>query len=77
MTLTHPLCTMKQVIFTEEEFDLVNSLLSTHLDEIVEDEFFHLCTRDEAVVQEKLTKDAIIALRDSDYCLDEFVGSTI
>jgi|TARA_B100000085_G_scaffold267280_1_gene276698 hypothetical protein len=56
---------MKQVTFTEEEYELVDSLLTVHLDEIVEDEFFHLCSHDQAVVKEQLTKDAIVALHDA------------
>ena len=33
---------MKEVTFTNEEFDLVFNLLQDHLEDIMQDEFFHV-----------------------------------
>ncbi len=39
---------MKEVTFTNEEFDLVFNLLQDHLEDIMQDEFFHIHNHDQA-----------------------------
>tara|TARA_B100000609_G_C17105324_1_gene376846 strand:+ start:488 stop:709 length:222 start_codon:yes stop_codon:yes gene_type:complete len=54
---------MKQVSFTEEEFDLVFNLLQDHLDDISQDEFFHSIDHDKAVEGQGLTVDALRSMK--------------
>ena len=39
---------MKQVSFTDEEFDLVFNLLQDHLDDVLQDEFFQVTNHEKA-----------------------------
>jgi len=51
---------MKEVTFTPEEFDLVFNLLQDHLEDIMQDEFFHVDSHEAA---EKATQTTVDALR--------------
>ena len=54
---------MKQVSFTEEEFDLVFNLLQDHLEDISQDEFFHSIDHDKAVEGQGRTVDALRSMK--------------
>ena len=54
---------MKQVSFTEEEFDLVFNLLQDHLDDILQDEFFHSIDHQKAQQFQGLTVDALRSMK--------------
>ena len=51
---------MKQVTFNQEEFDLVFNLLQDHLEDIMQDEFFHVNDHEAA---ERATQTTVDALR--------------
>ena len=59
----HPLSPMKEVTFTEEEFDLVFNLLQDHLEDIMQDEFFHVHNHDSAEKATQLTVDSLRAMK--------------
>jgi len=54
---------MKQVTFTEEEFDLVFNLLQDHLDDVLQDEFFHVKDHQKAQKAQGLTVDALRSMK--------------
>ena len=54
---------MKQVTFTSEEFDLVFNLLQDHLDDVLQDEFFHTLDHQKAQEAQGLTVDALRAMK--------------
>ena len=54
---------MKQVTFTEEEFDLVFNLLQDHLEDISQDEFFHSIEHQKAQQAQGLTVDALRSMK--------------
>ncbi len=54
---------MKEVTFTEEEFDLVFNLLQDHLEDIMQDEFFHIHNHDQAEKATQLTVDSLRSMK--------------
>tara|TARA_B100001778_G_scaffold114222_1_gene93527 strand:+ start:213 stop:437 length:225 start_codon:yes stop_codon:yes gene_type:complete len=54
---------MKEVTFTNEEFDLVFNLLQDHLEDIMQDEFFHVNDHEEAERATQLTVDSLRAMK--------------
>ena len=54
---------MKEVTFTEEEFDLVFNLLQDHLEDIMQDEFFHVHNHDSAEKATQLTVDSLRSMK--------------
>ena len=54
---------MKQVTFTAEEFDLVFNLLQDHLDDVLQDEFFHTLDHQKAQEAQGLTVDALRSMK--------------
>ena len=54
---------MKQVSFTDEEFDLVFNLLQDHLEDISQDEFFHIETPEDAEAATQTTVDALRSMK--------------
>ena len=54
---------MKQVTFNQEEFDLVFNLLQDHLEDIMQDEFFHIENHDAAERATQLTVDSLRAMK--------------
>ena len=54
---------MKEVTFTNEEFDLVFNLLQDHLEDIMQDEFFHIHNHDQAEKATQLTVDSLRAMK--------------
>ena len=54
---------MKEVTFTPEEFDLVFNLLQDHLEDIMQDEFFHIHNHDQAEKATQLTVDALRSMK--------------
>ena len=59
----HPLSPMKEVTFTPEEFDLVFNLLQDHLEDIMQDEFFHVNDHEAAERATQLTVDSLRAMK--------------
>ena len=59
----HTLIPMKQVTFTAEEFDLVFNLLQDHLDDVLQDEFFHSIDHQKAQEAQGLTVDALRSMK--------------
>ena len=59
----HPLSPMKEVTFTPEEFDLVFNLLQDHLEDIMQDEFFHVDSHEAAERATQLTVDSLRAMK--------------
>ena len=59
----HPLSPMKEVTFTPEEFDLVFNLLQDHLEDIMQDEFFHVNDHEAAEKATQLTVDSLRAMK--------------
>ena len=74
---------MKQVSFTEEEFDLVFNLLQDHLDDVLQDEFFHSIDHQKAQESQGLTVDALRSMKaflDESFeteCLTDTAGLTL
>ena len=54
---------MKEVTFTNEEFDLVFNLLQDHLEDIMQDEFFHIHNHDQAEKATQLTVDSLRSMK--------------
>ena len=54
---------MKEVTFTNEEFDLVFNLLQDHLEDIMQDEIFHVHNHDAAEKATQLTVDSLRAMK--------------
>ena len=54
---------MKEVTFTPEEFDLVFNLLQDHLEDIMQDEFFHVDSHEAAERATQLTVDALRSMK--------------
>ena len=54
---------MKEVTFTNEEFDLVFNLLQDHLEDIMQDEFFHVNDHEAAEKATQLTVDSLRAMK--------------
>tara|TARA_B100000902_G_scaffold209628_1_gene199473 strand:+ start:99 stop:350 length:252 start_codon:yes stop_codon:yes gene_type:complete len=54
---------LKSVSFTEEEHNLVFNLLQDHLEEIMEDEFFHIENHDQAEKATQLTVDTLRSMK--------------
>ena len=54
---------LKSVTFTEPEYNLVFNLLQDHLEEIMEDEFFHVNDHDAATRAETLTVEALRSMK--------------
>ena len=54
---------MKEVTFTSEEFDLVFNLLQDHLEDIMQDEFFHVDSHEAAEKATQLTVDSLRAMK--------------
>ena len=54
---------MKQVSFTDEEFDLVFNLLQDHLDDVLQDEFFQVTNHEKAQESQGLTVDALRSMK--------------
>ena len=54
---------MKEVTFTPEEFDLVFNLLQDHLEDIMQDEFFHVENHEAAEKATQLTVDALRSMK--------------
>ena len=54
---------MKEVTFTNEEFDLVFNLLQDHLEDIMQDEFFHIHNHDQAEKATQLTVDTLRSMK--------------
>ena len=54
---------MKQVSFTDEEFDLVFNLLQDHLDDVSQDEFFQVTNHEKAQEAQGLTVDALRSMK--------------
>ena len=54
---------MKEVTFTNEEFDLVFNLLQDHLEDIMQDEFFHVDGHEAAEKATQLTVDSLRAMK--------------
>ena len=64
ISITPPLPNpMKQVTFTAEEFDLVFNLLQDHLDDVLQDEFFHTLDHQKAQEAQGLTVDALRSMK--------------
>ena len=74
MVAPTPSTTMeKSVLFNESEYDLVFNLLQDHLEEIMEDEFFHIHNHNEAEKATQLTLDALRSMKNynNDLTADE------
>jgi len=54
---------MKEVTFTPEEFDLVFNLLQDHLEDIMQDEFFHVNDHEAAERATQLTVDSLRSMK--------------
>ena len=54
---------LKSVTFTEDEHNLVFNLLQDHLEDIMQDEFFHIHNHDEAERATQLTVDSLRAMK--------------
>ena len=54
---------MKEVTFTNEEFDLVFNLLQDHLEDIMQDEFFHVDSHEAAEKATQLTVDSLRSMK--------------
>ena len=53
----------KEVTCTNEEFDLVFNLLQDHLEDIMQDEFFHIHNHDQAEKATQLTVDSLRSMK--------------
>ena len=54
---------MKEVTFTPEEFALVFNLLQDHLEDIMQDEFFHVNDHEAAERATQLTVDSLRSMK--------------
>jgi len=63
----------KSVLLTESEYDLIFNLLQDHLEDIMQDEFFHIHNHDESEKATQLTLDALRSMKNynNDLTADE------
>tara|TARA_B100001996_G_C18601963_1_gene570188 strand:+ start:220 stop:465 length:246 start_codon:yes stop_codon:yes gene_type:complete len=54
---------LKSVVFTVDEHNLVFNLLQDHLEDIMQDEFFHIHNHDQAERATQLTVDALRSMK--------------
>tara|TARA_S200000501_G_scaffold376808_1_gene432937 strand:- start:4138 stop:4368 length:231 start_codon:yes stop_codon:yes gene_type:complete len=66
----------KSVLLNESEYDLIFNLLQDHLEDIMQDQFFHIHNHDESEKATQLTLDALRAMKNynDDNTADEVFG---
>tara|TARA_B100001094_G_C17795818_1_gene606633 strand:- start:247 stop:477 length:231 start_codon:yes stop_codon:yes gene_type:complete len=66
----------KSVLLNESEYDLIFNLLQDHLEDIMQDQFFHIHNHDESEKATQLTLDTLRAMKNynNDYTADEVFG---